>query len=213
MNKEKTRLNLTYLALRRNLGILGITLPLVLYIGNGLKVEPSISQYYYTDMMVVFTGILIAFGLFLFSYKGPERTTEVINDDWLTNVAGLLAIITALVPTACSGCLDVPNGHNNHIIGLVHLVSAAGFFLIMGWISFFRFTKGEYDKVDLKAKRKPIYYTCGVIIWACIILLFIDIKFDLNYTGKDIFIGETVALVFFGIAWFIKGEALKKFNI
>jgi hypothetical protein len=205
-------INTTHLTLRRNLGLLGLFLPLILFVGHGFKAEFSISHFYYTNMSVFFTGILGAFGLFLFSYRGHDldaKKKEKVSDNALTNLAGLLAIITAVVPTAC-GYLDCTfaNGHNNQIIRAIHLVSASGFFGIMGWMAIYKFTLGD-DSDPLKKKRNKLYRFCGWGVWITLILLAIDMGFGIKLTKYDVFIGETIALIFFGIAWLVKGEALK----
>ena len=208
-------LNTTHLTLRKNLGILGIGLPILLIVGNNFELKESISHFYYSRMIVVFTGILGAFGLFLFSYRGYDVTTEKVSDNILTNLAGLLAIITALVPTACYqlGCAElVPNGHSNSTIGTIHLIAAAGFLIIMGWMSYFRFTMG--DKTDpVKKKRNRLYRICGIGLWGSLLLIAIGFVLDVNLTGIDVFIGETAALIFFGVAWLVKGEALKSIGL
>ena len=92
------QMNLSYQLLRRAVGILGIALPILLIIGHG-KIERAISFYYYTNMSTVLTGILITFGLVLFTYRGGKVPGEKISENQLTNVAGFFALIVALVPT------------------------------------------------------------------------------------------------------------------
>lgn len=206
-------INTTHLKLRRNLGILGILLPLILVAGNNFDIQSSISHFYYTRMSVFFTGVLCAFGLFLFSYRGYEKENEKISDNWLTNFAGVLAILTAFIPAACSGngCI-APNSHNNEVFDTIHLICASGFLILMGWMSFFRFTKGNIA-VPLKRKRNRLYRICGIGVWVALALLAIDIWLKLDLTGSDVFIGETVALLFFGTAWLVKSKALKFFGL
>ncbi|MDR4497642.1 MAG: hypothetical protein MRK02_06940 [Candidatus Scalindua sp.] len=165
-------INTTDLNLRRNLGILGILLPCILVFGNGLDIQPSISHFYYTRMSVFFTGILVTFGLFLFSYRGYDKTgREKLSDNLLTNFAGILAILTALIPTSCSGtdCVG-PNSHNNNILGIIHLSCAGGFLAIMGWMSLFKFTKsGRADSV--KKYRYDLYIVSGSVVGLMLIIL------------------------------------------
>ncbi|NJM93934.1 MAG: hypothetical protein HC842_04040, partial [Cytophagales bacterium] len=81
---------------------MGIALPALLWAINGFRLEPSISHYFYTAASPVFTGVLIAFGLFLFTYRGSpndQDTARWDSQNRLTNVAGFLALFTALVPT------------------------------------------------------------------------------------------------------------------
>ncbi len=229
-------INITYLALRRNLGILGILLPFLLMAGAS-RVEPTISHYYYTNMSVIFTGILVSFGLFLFSYRGYPRQKEVLSDNWLTNLAGVLAIITAIIPTACRDlAIDCTgaNGHQDTVRNHTHLASASLFFVIMGWMAVFRFTKskprGEKNKQPdpqecdephkkdpedpcVKIRRNRVYYTCGIGIWLILFLLGVEKLTGFEFGESDILVGETAALVMFGSAWLVKGKALKRLGI
>lgn len=201
------RLNTTPLKLRKYLGILGILLPFILVSGNRFEIEPSISHYYYTGMSVIFTGILFSFGLFLFSYRGYDKAAnEKISDNMATNFAGILAILTAVIPTTCldHNCL-APNGHDNQILEIIHAACASGFFIIMGWMSYVQFTKDP-----LKLRRNQLYRLCGIVIWATILILASGKFFHWEITKYDVFIGETIALLFFGTAWLVKGETLKK---
>ncbi len=66
-------LALSYLGIRRAIGVIGISLPFVLLIGawalDGLGVQGSISDYYYTVMRNVFVGSMVANGVFFLSYR------------------------------------------------------------------------------------------------------------------------------------------------
>ena len=83
-NNHEQQLVISYLTLRKAVGILGILLPVVLAIGvpiisNCNIIQDSISDYYFTKMGSVFVGTLYAVGLFLFSYKGYERKDSIAS--------------------------------------------------------------------------------------------------------------------------------------
>lgn len=210
---------ISHYALRRNLGILGLSLPLILFLGNWIlfdtsRVQPSISHYYYTGMTVYFTGVLWAFGMFLYAYKGFKlEDDEYVSDNLATNLAGIFAIGTALFPTeiceqGCGQIQDTMNGHANEIIGFVHFSCAGLFLIIMGWISIFRFTKTKPDKMYKRHKRLT-YIIAGYTVWGCILFLLIDMFIlpePLHWT--DVFIAETIALIAFGTSWLVKSEAV-----
>jgi hypothetical protein len=220
---------MSYLTLRKLLGGLGILLPLFLLIGTGFETQSSISHFYYTKSSVVFTSVLFAFGLFLFSYRGRLKETEFFSDNFLTNIGGFLAILTALIPTAvcqneCCDTVSITNElvnlcckkgiatqyiHNDSWRGIIHLGCAAGFLALMGWVSFDRFTNGD----NITKGKKFFYRFCGVGVWVSLISIGVGIFLKKNFTGIDVFIGEWIALFFFGIAWLVKGKALKKFGI
>ena len=67
---------LSYLELRKAVGIIGFALPFVLAFGKDLLqgpgIEGSISGYYYTDMRNVLVGSLCAIGVFLLSCRGYD---------------------------------------------------------------------------------------------------------------------------------------------
>jgi len=218
MNEEKNSTvaatNMDYLILRRTLGILGIALPIVLVMGNGFVMQESISHFYYTKMSVVFTGTLIAFGLFLLSYRGyDKKEDELIGDNIITNIAGIMAFFVALIPTACAECpAEIPNGHHDLVRNSIHLISAGLFIVIMGYMSFFQFTKS--DKTDsLTKKRNRLFRTCGVVIWLAVLALVLKFAIDFYAFDNFVFWCEAVALLSFGIAWLVKGKSLTRLGI
>jgi len=82
---------ISYLALRKAVGIIGFSLPFVLAIGRmlqqGFGIEGSISCYYYTGRRNVFVGSLCAIGVFLLSTRGY---------DWRDEISGRLACVLAM---------------------------------------------------------------------------------------------------------------------
>ena len=105
MNNGGTRgesLIISYMTLRKLVGLLGITLPFVLVVGGelifGVGQQSSISSYYHTPMRNVLVGTLCVIGFFLLSYRGYER-----KDDVAGNLACLFAVGVAFFPTAPDG--------------------------------------------------------------------------------------------------------------
>lgn len=217
--KKTVDTNLSYLMLRSLLGIIALLLPILLYVFNGNQLKSSISHFYYSSSSVLFIGSLFAFGLFLISYRGREKESR-ISDNTITNIAGVLAIIVAIIPTAfchspecslqiasklgecCDGeSLTTQWIHNNQTMNTIHLVSAGLFMINMGIMSFFRFTKNPKSQTYLW-----FYRTCGLLIWASILIMMIGIFFNLNVFDHFIFTFETIALMVFGISWLVKGK-------
>ena len=204
--------HLSYLELRRAIGILGITLPIVLSLGALILfqtgIQNSISSYYHTGMRDVFVGSFGAIGLFLLSYKGYER-----RDDIAGNLACMFAIGVALFPTTA----DSATTNGARLIGYVHLAFATLFFLTIIYFSLFLFTRTDPNKSPSKRKllRNKVYKACGYAMGIC--MLFIVIYFLLpGETGavfkeyKPVYWLESLADFAFGIAWAVKGEALLK---
>jgi len=200
----------SYLNLRKFIGILAISLPFILVIGeaiffNANTVQPSISDYYYTGMHDVFVGILFTFGVFLFSYKGPEPADDIAGD-----LACLFAVGVALFPTT-----QAPEATT--LIGYIHATSASLFFLTLSYFSIVLFTKTNPDQrpTPRKLLRNRVYKICGYSMLACMALVIIyfllpDSMQAIVEAYKPVFVLETIMILLFGISWFIKGDGLLK---
>jgi hypothetical protein len=107
MNQNEVAI-ISYLAMRRMIGILGVALPIVLVIGGFIQdeiaIQPSISGYYYTNMRDFFIGMLCIVSIFLMSYKGYEKV-----DNFVGNLSGLFALGMVLFPT------EMCNGYNSKV--------------------------------------------------------------------------------------------------
>lgn len=210
--------------LRKAIGYLGMVLPIVIFVVNqGLL--SSISHYYYTSASIFFIGILFTFGLVLIAYKGypkDESRNGKASDDLITTIAGLAILITVLIPTACTGsggkikfCANgYLFGHQDSVMGAIHLISAAIFLFFLGWMCIKHFTRNQ----KLKGKN-TFYRTCGYVIWSCIGLLLVlfsaekifTVEID-SYVFGYTFILETIAVWAFGIAWLVKGKFDRDWN-
>src|ERR1039458_7928244 len=97
-NREKS-LIISYLAMRRLIGVLGISLPLIIVIGGFTQSEPgmqgSISGYYYTNMRDFLVGMLSGVALFLISYRGYEEIDSIV-----AKMSGIFALGMIFFPTA-----------------------------------------------------------------------------------------------------------------
>lgn len=196
------RLVINYLKLRRYIGYLGMGLPFILVLGvailnnNNDIIQVSISDYYYTDVRNVFVGILVAVSAFLHSYKGYEKI-----DNLLTSLAALFALGIAFIPTTAIDELQ----------NTLHLISAAAFFIILAYLSYFLFTKTDKEEPGKKKhQRNQIYRICAIIMVVCILLvpLLNTILGNLYYQWNLTFWLETLALLAFGFSWLTKGEAI-----
>jgi hypothetical protein len=147
-------------------------------------------------MRDVFVGEICAIALFLFFYRGYDNM-----DKWSTNVAGLFALGVAFFPTA--------ENSPGTWVGTVHFICAAGFFLVLAAISMFLFTRGVSTSVN-KAVRNKIYVSCGLIIIACLLGIFIYLKFFYREGSGSSFVfwSETIALIAFGVSWLTKGGTI-----
>ena len=211
---------ISYILLRRSIGVLGIALPMVLLIGFSIAhpdciLPPSISHYYYTMMGTYFTGTLCAVGLFLFSYNGPARV-----DRRAAGVAALAAIVVAFLPTApyctsCSHCVQL-TAYGYKWVDTIHYSAATILFLSFAFFSLVLFTKTDpaKNKTALKKKRNVVYVICGYTILACMAAIALlqvigvaELPFLQNFT-QSTFVFEAIALFAFGFSWLVKGETI-----
>ncbi len=200
-------LALSYLGVRRAIGVIGVSLPFVLLIGaavlDGVGVQASISDYYYTIMRNVFVGSMCANGVFFLSYRYARVDSAVAT------LIGLAAIGVALFPTT-----PVNPTFTESAIGAVHFVCATVFFVALAWYSYFIFTKTDPARpmTAQKRRRNVVYRASGIVIVVCLLLIAV-----LNFLPaspiddlQPVFWLETVASVAFGVSWLIKGETLLK---
>jgi hypothetical protein len=199
---------ISYLALRRFIGILGLLFPWILIVGALLfheGVQPSLSDYYYTSMRGVFVGTLWAIGVFLVSYHGYDRKDDIAGD-----LACVFAVGVSLFPVARAQATGT-----EETIGHVHFAVAGAFFAVLIYFSLFLFVKSSQGPrpVGRKAVRNRMYRGCGWVMAGSIlgIVLFKTWKGDEWVSSHHlILIFETIAIEAFGWSWWVKGEAILK---
>lgn len=206
-SKVNNELVISYLTLRKVIGILGVLFPFVLALGAAIVFHDglarSLSHYYYSGMRDVFVGTLCAIGLFLLSYKGYTR-----EDDRAGDLGCVFAVGVALFPTHAT-----PEDHG--IVGYIHLIFATLFFLTLIYFSLVLFTKTSpiVAMTVQKNLRNKIYKACGYTMAICIILIAIY-KFLPSAAAsrleslKPVLLLEAIAILAFGISWLVKGGSL-----
>ena len=185
---------LTFRRIRKAIGWLGISLPVSLVLFSLIPffrtdVQNSISYYYYTNLREIFTGVLCAVSLFLIRYKGYEDPVFWKNDNKMTNLAGIMALGIALVPTNPANCSEkiytlIPVCAN--FLGWFHYLFAASFFIILAIISIAIFTLGQKMNKKIPLSRfneNNIYKLCGYIILLSVFLIPV---FDILKLFRDI---------------------------
>src|SRR5436309_8115924 len=164
---QSSILVISYLGLRKAIGILGVALPFVLAFGQVLLhalaiqsslhspvIENSISSYYYTDMRNIFVGSMCAIGVFLMSYRGYDR-----RDARAGRFAFVCAIGVALFPTSPLPPAFPPATLDQKLIGGLHLTFAALLFLTLAYFSLKLFTETDPNKKPTRQKlqRNVVY--------------------------------------------------------
>lgn len=237
---DSNQLAISYLSLRRAIGWLGILLPFMLVIGNftinrlnllnnGFFIDTacsgpyqaagsfksSISHYYYSSVGELFTGILTAVALFLFSYKGhPLRKGEKgFSDHLLSTLSGLFALGIVLFPTSADACIqdNIRSFLSSRNTGYIHFTMASLFFISLSVMSIVNFRRTADRASFGKMKNHNTYLFCGIAMLGCLVLIFIYVNWvesTLPWLDKikPVFWLEALALLFFGVSWLKKGN-------
>ncbi|WP_318542679.1 hypothetical protein [Marixanthotalea marina] len=211
--------------LRKMVGVLGMLLPLLLYIflaiiSEHYEILDSISHYYFTRSNVIFIIVVSLMAVFLMIYKGKEPI-----DFYLSTIAGMAAIMLLLFPTDsiitdCGGiCSDFSIAFikDNPTRSIFHYVCAGIFLGSLAYMSLFLFTKFDknHGKTKAKVKRNMVYKVCGVLMVIALVVVLLGGGMELipsdDYNDYNItFWMETLAVEAFGFSWLVKGEAIFK---
>jgi len=209
LSAQNDSLVVSYLDLRKAIGIIGMALPFVLVFGKfviqGGGIQSSMSSYYYTVMRDVFVGSLWAIGVFLGAYRGYAKIDSIAG-----NLACLFALGTALFPTGPDHATA-----QQIAIGNLHGFFALSLFLTLAFFALVLFRKTDYAKspTPQKLKRNIVYTICGYAMLACIVLSIL-VRFlpgsSSVFNLAPIFWLEALAIFAFGVSWLVKGEAIMK---
>jgi hypothetical protein len=206
---------ISYLTIRKAVGYLGLTFPVILAVGTWLIgkcscLEISVSAYYYTIMGNYFVGTLCGVSLFLFSYKGYNTLDQIIS-----KAAAVFGLCVAFLPTnvkeICACNIFTPPA--NAFLNTAHYLTAAVFFTLMAFMSLFLFTKTKKDEQPTKQKlqRNRVYRVCAYIMMFFLILIpALNIKAipPSFFDWRPEFWFEAIVLGAFGVSWLTKGEAI-----
>jgi hypothetical protein len=195
---------ISYLELRRTIGILGMGLPFILaggaWVFFSIGLQISLSAYYNTPMRDIAVGLMFFLSGFLWSYRGYDRRDEIAGK--LASVFGWLSTIIPLPKSPAP--MD--------ITGVLHNTLAALFFMTLIYFAGFLFTKSHPGKppTPQKLRRNRIYRVCAVVMGASL-----AVGLTLHYLPafasiRPLLWGETFASEAFGVAWFVKGEGILK---
>lgn len=215
-----------YARIRKAVGLCGAAIPflcLTLLFTHQCfgRILPSISHYYYTIVGDAFVGILFALGLFLILYKSVFKNDKLRKqENLLTNLSGILALIVAFIPTDPEGgdCyyIELTNGYSKAFgfLGNLHLPSAGIMLLIFGIIAW-KYFPLNWETGIADSTNKKMYRTCALFIFGVLFILvlyFADGKFlEGKYLGalekiRIVFIMECVAVLAFAVSWLKKGR-------
>lgn len=206
---------LSYFALRRAAGWIGIVLPFVVFFFN-LSVHhcvpQSISASYYTGARNYFVGSLCAVGVFLVCSVGYKEDTL-----W-SIFAGAMAFLVAFCPTRPGPC-SLPNAHVPFPDSwVIHMAAAIALFLTFAIFCLFLFTRSSQSPgvampklstlPDQKKKRNVVFIVCGSGMLVCMAALAVAKLMDRDLNHYEVLIVEWLCLLLFGIAWIVKGQQI-----
>jgi hypothetical protein len=201
----------SYLLTRLVIGLVGVLLPAavvtadLLLGGEGLR--GSLSDYYHSGARDLFVGSLCVIGLFLVTYM-----LLLWNwDNVLSIGAGLAALGVALLPTAGDGPLTpVQEVLGERAVQAVHFVCAGVFIVLLGVLSF-RFGTREGARPDRTARSgrwwRRFHRTCAYVVFAAVAVMAVT-QATGRYDTYSLLVGETVAVLAFGLSWLVKGAEL-----
>ena len=193
------------------IGALGAALPLIVWFVSWLRPadpslgEPlsSISAYYYSGAVAIFTGILACLSVYFFTYAGYDNAHR-----WKDRTAALVAAVAAI------GVVCFPTEAPSKLLSLawwrpyqrtVHIISAGLLFGAFSFFALFLFPKSDPARGRpgaAKRRRNLIYRVSGLAILGSITWAGIRAQ-----ARQPIFWQETIALEFFALSWLAKGRA------
>lgn len=244
-SKSGEKLLFDHNALRLIVGGIAIFFPCVV-VWRAQKITLSISSSYHTNAHDIFVGFLFIIGTLLVSYKGHEHTSHqsegstiwncIIKhqEDIVSTIGGLAAIVTALFPTNCDGC-------DPDINSCIHMIGAFILFSTVVYFCRYAFTSRVKDKIKeegveiqklydmgregsilasiqkleamqvIQRRRIKFYSSYG---WAIAFILLSSIILSLLLPDNIknnfpvLFIAETISLELFGVAWLTASHVL-----
>lgn len=201
---------------RTAIGVLGMALPPVLVLGGlvlAARVESSISAYYYTRMGDWFVGTLWVIGVFLFFYRyrphrpgeadpsEPEPVRTGAADAWLGKVAGLCAVVVALVPTN-----PPPEAKDAPVtIGALHGAAAAILFICLALFPLLLFSQSKSRRREYRG------YGWAMLTLVVLVVIYTFLPEDVRKSAapwRPILVLEMLLIEVFGLSWLAKGREL-----
>ena len=205
----------SYFNLRLGMGIIGIFLPLLLwlvaYVISSQGLLPSMSAYYHSVARDVFVGALFAIGAAAFLYKGYSHKENIAM-----NLAGIFAVGVAVFPTDCPDEIARTMCEAPTFRG-IHATSAILFFLMIAYVCLFR-SKDTLRTVKDEARRKRfsrLYLIIGILMILLPLLVLIKSYGYMNFIGarSAVFWMEALAIWSFSAFWLLKSFEIKQTTV
>lgn len=207
--EKSSILVVSYVTIRRAIGVSGLLLPVVLLLGgliSGVPVQDNMSSYYHTGMRDIFVGTLCAIGIFLFCYRGYDRI-----ENWTANLGCVSALGVALFP------LDFNSDplFQKSLTGYLHTLSGGVFFMTLAFYSLYHFPRDSRREQEPHLRERTwIYRLSGIVILLSLMfmggyLLLLGDQWKRTFNDYNfLFWMEWVAVWSFAAAWLAKGRAI-----
>jgi hypothetical protein len=205
----------SFLIMRTFVGVLGIALPILLVLVDGVwfdagPLRESLSAYYYSGARELFVGGLSAIGVFLMTYK----VAEVNLDNTLSLVAGVTIVVVALFPTSrpseLIGLTALQDRLGESFVAGLHFFAAALFILSLAVISYFFGKREGKPRKGRPPHRRSLrfwrnfHWICAALILAAFVWSGVTELTD-SGPARSLLYGEVVAVWAFSASWLWKG--------
>ena len=206
MSQETQSTVFDYRLLRLVIGVIALSLPLVVWLAAGTKLN-SISASYYTDARNYFVGMLFVVSAFLLAYNG-----HFLREALASKIASLAAAGIALFPTLCDEVIttNICLACSTLNTAIVHYVCAFTMFGILAYFCLDPFSDKTKTRGVMYDRRRWVYQVCG---WGIIVsfalggVTMMMFKYlDISSDNRILFWVESLALICFGIAWIVSGK-------
>lgn len=202
----------SYLSIRRAIGVTGLLLPVLLgpvgWLILGIDIQDNLSLYYHTPLRDVFVGSLCAIGIFLFCYQGHDWI-----ENWTANLGCASALGVALFP------LDAASAplYQQSLRGNLHCLFGGVFFLTLAFYSLFHFPTSKSRNEELEPheqQRDLVYRTSGIVILLSMAAMGVYLLLPLSGWREvldrynALFWLESIAAWAFAAAWLTKGRTI-----
>lgn len=201
---------------RTAIGVLGVLLPILLIVSSIVRqvaIRNSISAYYHDpSTRDWFVGTLWVLGVFLFFYRyrplhvgAPQTQRESIRtgaaDAWLGKIAGISAVLVALLPTTDKTSTTAQPA----VIGTAHGFFAAILFICLSLFPLVLFSQSR--------KRGPFYRMIGQSMIVLMLVVAAHAFAPENVREalagwRPVLLLEALLIWLFGLSWFEKGREL-----
>lgn len=179
-------------------GLLGTSLPAVLWGGNaflnetnllnnpnliihctttgytpGCSLKSSISHFYYTSVGELFTGILLVMAIILFTYQGYKNKAEFFTDNLVTNTAAIAALGVIIFPTYSESCISdsLRTFQSTELIGRIHFTFAGIFLGALAMMSIVNFRRRSPEHEFGTRAGDELHLWCGIGMILAMILI------------------------------------------